>query len=377
MSDPVTLIVFSAGATGNDAERLVTRARHAITADAIERARALKLAERIIVATDSPELLATLRPYDVIADVDHPATAFAFGARLAQIVERYDVRKAFYLGGGAGALLSDDEWLAIADRLRAGDNVLIPNNLWSSDFVAFAPGTAALDLPRLDTDNNLAFLLRTQRNLTYVPLPRSPGTQFDVDTPTDVLLLRYAQAVGGYTRRFLDGARLDTAHIDGLLPHLTRRESELLVYGRVAGEIWQTFSGQIACRTRLLSEERGMIASGREARGEARSLLGFLFEAYGIRRAFEAIGETCTAALIDLRVLLAHRRARLSARDRFNADLLRPDLIDDDWLREFTRAARDAGFPVVLGGHSLVCGGLYLLVDAAWREFPPPAASSR
>ncbi|TMC51561.1 MAG: hypothetical protein E6J26_09650, partial [Chloroflexi bacterium] len=160
MSDLVTLLVFSAGSTQSDAERLVTEARHAITADVIARVRALGLVERIVVATDSHALAETLQPFDVVVDYDAPSAPFAFGARLAQVVERYSVRKAFYVGGGAGALLSDDEWRLVVDRLRADDNVLIPNNLWSSDFVAFAPANAALDLPILSSDNNLAFLLR-------------------------------------------------------------------------------------------------------------------------------------------------------------------------------------------------------------------------
>lgn len=376
MPDPVTLIVFSAGSLDDDVERLVTQARHAITADVVARARAIPAVERIIVATDSRELSATLQPYEVIADYDD-GQPFSFGARLAQIIERYDVQKAFYIGGGAGALLTDDEMRPIVERLRVADELMIPNNLFSSDFVAFAPARAALGLPPLETDNNLAFLLRMERKLTYTPLPRTVGTQFDVDTPTDVLLLGYGKGLGEHTRRFLDEAKLDTAHIERLLPHLTKRESELLVSGRVAGEVWQYFSTQIACRTRLLSEERGMIASGREARGEARSLLGFLFDAYGVERAFALLGELCTAALMDVRVLLAHRKLKPSARDRFNADLLRPDLIHDAWLREFTQAAMCARVPVVLGGHSLVCGGLYLLIDAAWKDFPPPQKEER
>ena len=101
-------------------------------------------------------------------------------------------------------------------------------------------------------------------------------------------------------------------------------------------------------------------------------MLGFLFDAYGVERGFELLGETCTAAVLDVRVLLAHRKIRASAHDRFNADLLRWEEIGEPWLREFTAAAARAPIPVILGGHSLVCGGLYLLVEGAWRDYPPP-----
>jgi hypothetical protein len=373
----VTLLVFSPGDFRDEVERLVTETRHAITLDVVERAREISAIERIIIATDSHDLAMQLRQYDVIADFDTETESFTFGARLARLVEQYRVEKAFYMGGGAGALLSVDEMRSICDRLAQSDQILIPNNYWSSDFVAFAPGRSMAGLPPLNTDNNLAHLLRTLRNLPVAPLARTVGTQFDVDTPTDVLLLRYGNALGRHTRAFLDTVHADIGHIERLLPHLTKRESELFVFGRVATEVWRYFETQIACRTRLLSEERGLVASGREARGEARSILGYLFDAQGSARAFELLHELCTAALIDLRVLLAHRRLNLPAADRFNADLFRADAIRDPWLRAFTEAAMQAPVPVILGGHSLVCGGLYLLAEAAWRDFPPPALNSR
>jgi hypothetical protein len=37
-------------------------------------------------------------------------------------------------------------------------------------------------------------------------------------------------------------------------------------------------------------------------------------------------------------------------------------------VRELTRAATQAPVPVLLGGHSLVSGGIMALVQAAWEE---------
>jgi hypothetical protein len=372
----VTLIVFSAGSLADSAERMVTETRHAITVDVVARARTIGVFQRIVVATDSQELAGALAPYDVQIDFDNPAERFAFGTRLAQLIERYQVEKAFYIGGGAGALLSSNEMRAIAERLDTEENILLPNNYWSTDFVAFAPAKAAMGLPPLDSDNNLSYLLRTERNLNLVAQPRTVGTQFDVDTPIDVVLLGYSKNVGPQTRAALEHLSPDRAAVERLLPHLTQRTSELLIFGRLAGDVMRYFETQIACRTRSLSEERGLLASGREARGEARSLLGFLFDAYGVERGFALLAEICTAAVLDVRVLLAHRKIRASAHDRFNADLLRADEISDPWLREFTAAAARAPIPVILGGHSLVCGGLYLLVEAAWRDYPPPKAKA-
>ena len=66
--------------------------------------------------------------------------------------------------------------------------------------------------------------------------------------------------------------------------------------------------------------------------------------------------------------MLVHLGVAVSRADRFWSDLGRPDKIEDAFLTEFTQAANDAPIPVLLGGHSLIAGGLMLLNEAAWRE---------
>jgi hypothetical protein len=73
------------------------------------------------------------------------------------------------------------------------------------------------------------------------------------------------------------------------------------------------------------------------------------------------------AALVDSRVLLAHRLgadevAWPAAEDRYASDLLLHERIADAWLRELTRSAAEAAIPIVLGGHTLVGPGLRLAV---------------
>ena len=74
------------------------------------------------------------------------------------------------------------------------------------------------------------------------------------------------------------------------------------------------------------------------------------------------------AAFLDDRVLWAHLKSWPDASDRFNSDLLLADLIVDPFIRQFTEAAISCPIPVILGGHSLVSGGLYVLVEAAWER---------
>jgi len=83
---------------------------------------------------------------------------------------------------------------------------------------------------------------------------------------------------------------------------------------------------------------------------------------------FDAVSRMGNALILDSRVILAHRRSWPSAADRFHSDLGQPEHIEDPFLRDFTAAAVEAPIPVVLGGHSLVSGGLWALVDAAWSR---------
>jgi hypothetical protein len=109
-----------------------------------------------------------------------------------------------------------------------------------------------------------------------------------------------------------------------------------------------------------------MEADGRGENGAARSLLGFYFDAVGPQRFFETLAELGDAAFSDTRVLLAHRRVSASRADRFASDLGDAEAISEPFLREFTRAAADAAIPVLLGGHSLMSGGLMALNEHAW-----------
>jgi hypothetical protein len=119
----------------------------------------------------------------------------------------------------------------------------------------------------------------------------------------------------------------------------------------------------------VFSEERGMRADGRLARGEVRSLLGMHLEAVGVERFFgQVIPQLGDAAFLDDRVMWAHRGLWPTMSDRFSSDLMLPEEISDPYIRRFTEAAMACPVPVVLGGHSLVSGGLPVLVEAAWRR---------
>ncbi len=108
-----------------------------------------------------------------------------------------------------------------------------------------------------------------------------------------------------------------------------------------------------------------MRASGRLSGGLVRSLLADYLELVGLERFFEEMGNLADAMFLDSRVILAARKSWPSPADRFYSDLRRPQDIADPFLRDFTAAALAAPLPVVLGGHSLVAGGLRALLEAA------------
>ena len=78
---------------------------------------------------------------------------------------------------------------------------------------------------------------------------------------------------------------------------------------------------------------------------------------------FDEMSQMADLVFFDTRVVLAHQRRWPTAADRYASDLGLPDEIEDEFLRELTRAAVKAPMPVVLGGHGVVAGDLYGLVD--------------
>ena len=111
-----------------------------------------------------------------------------------------------------------------------------------------------------------------------------------------------------------------------------------------------------------------MRASGRVERGEVRSLLADYVKLAGLEGFFDSLADLTNAVLFDDRVLLVSRGLWPSAPDRFNSDLGRWERVEDPFLRRFARAASESQIPVVLGGHSVVAGGLMALVEVLQSE---------
>jgi len=365
---PTAIVVMYGYSQADDVRRLVQEARLAATEDLLAQVGTGNW-DRVIVCSNEPEALSAAgMPVErVHSSTDH----FHFGRELQRVVESQGLQEyaLLYLGGGL-PLLNASILEAMRLHLAQADDVAITNNLHSSDFAGWAPGSAVLHIDAPDTDNDLAWQLR-RGGLAVTELPRSVETTFDIDTPTDLALLSLAANVGPRVAELLQRAPVGTVPLPALMSVLRSFEQTALCYGRISHYAWAYFAQKTACQTRIISEERGMRASGRLARGEVRSLLGFLAGMSGFPATFAMLSQLAGGLILDTRVLMAHHRQWPGAEDRFYADLGLAGEIADPWLREMTEAAQNCGVPVVMGGHCLVSGGLYLLGDAVRpKEIP-------
>jgi len=370
MPESPALVVFYGGTGDSPAERTVDAARLAAALDLAEasslRGSGLSLTgegsgqERIILVTDQPDLAVDLPG----VEVDFSAEPFHFGQRLTDIVRRRQLDSVIYAGAGSVPLFAADDFREVVARLARG--VIVTNNSFSSDLIAFPANERVLAVvERVGRDNALARAFN-EADLPVDELPRTVASQMDIDSPSDLLVLALTGDGGPRLRKHVAGLAPDTAAYERTLPLFADRASQIVVAGRVGSHSWAYLERQTACRVRLFAEERGMEAGGRADAGAARSLLGFFLESVGLERFFETLSELGDAAFIDTRVLLGHKRIAASREDRFLSDLGDADAISEPFLRDFTRSALAAPLPVLLGGHSLMSGGLMALNEHAW-----------
>lgn len=363
-------VLFFGRAGASELEQRLDTVRIAIAASVLRRAASAGFAPLIAVTSDA-EAIEALR--DAGAEtVRERSQPFHLGEELRGLVRARGLERLCAIGAGAGALLGSDELRALREELEAGEGLVLSNNYYSADLVAFAPASAldGIDLPA--TDNPLPRLLHQQAGLRSRQLVRSAATLLDVDTPADATVLVRHPACPPDLRGLRTWEAELGGRIERLMALITTAERELLVAGRVGAPVWTYLESQTACRVRMLAEERGMQAAGRDAGGSARTALGFLYQRTGPVEFFERMAELGDGMLFDSRVLFAHLGWRPSGAERFASDLFDAAGAGAE-LGPFTAAARDASVPVLLGGHTLVSGVLWTMVEAAWSGHPEPA----
>lgn len=374
-------IIMVGGSGQTPAEQLVQAARQAATRDLIAQLQDFEVHPIIVAA---PEIAWLEDIPGIHADQDDPALPFHFGQRLAELIVRHGLEHVLYFGGGSAPLLDDNILNMIALLLeRAGSpdassipsHIALTNNKHSSDWLALTQARDALGIIRAtDRDNSLAWQLDQggEYDVRVVAGIR-PATAMDLDTPADLAILAHHPDIKPALAAALSASPyLRALPIDAIAQRAAQVEGQLTLIGRVAPLAWQALNKATQCWIRVYSEERGMVASGRLERGEVRSLLGELLALRGPEAFFSTLAGMTDAAIIDSRPLMASQGHWPGDADRFASDLYLAEQIQNDWLREFTRAAQAASIPVLLGGHSLVAGGLYALTEIIEKKKAAP-----
>lgn len=367
-SNKPALVIFEGGRARAMPERMLQKAREAIVLEHIEKAQQSGAFSTVIVCTNRVELAKQARALGAEIDLDAPGVPFHFGLRLQHVIQERGLHAVCSMGGGAAPLITVDEMRYIGQLFEENDRFVAANNVHSADIVAFAPADALLRFPPPPMDNSLALALHHEADLPLISLPRTLGLHFDVDTPSDLLVLAVHPDRGPRVAASLEAFSVDLSPFEAAKTTLLDPGVDVFIYGRVGSLLFSYLDERTRCRIRLLSEERSMKALGRDVRGEVRSLLGFMLEQVGMRGLIRMWEQMCSTVFVDTRVLMAHVHADISPADRFYSDLKMPERIKNPWLRQLTAATLETDLPVLLGGHGLVHGGIWALVDAAYRE---------
>ncbi len=308
--------------------------------------------------------------------------ARSFGEHLRTLTRDVSTAGIVVLGSGALPLATRADRRRFVDAAAAETPGALANNRYSADAVAIAGASVLRDLPDLPGDNALPRWLEEVAGVPVRDLAGRWRLGVDLDSPLDLLLPGVARAAGlGATRPGVLGAAAE--RLAAVLARLDDRRAEVLVAGRTSAATLGDLETRAAARVRAFVEERGLRAASRLALADAdartlggastdrgrppRSILGRALDVGGPGALGAVLAPLCDAAIVDTRVLLAHRLGADEDRwpppeDRFASDLLLPETIRDPWLRELTTAARDGEVPVLLGGHTLVGPGLRLLL---------------
>ena len=363
----------------------------------LERARAASAARHHEAFTD-------LGALDVRI-VSDPPDGRSFGARLrglaGEAIAASRGRQVGFvvLGGGSMPLARREDRQAFLATAAARATRALANNFYSADAVAVSDARLLVEVPDLAADNALPRWLAEHAGVPVADFRERGRLGFDIDSPLDALLLARDQGcppeLAALGAEIADANPQVVAALAGIAAVVADRRAEVLVAGRTSPRALLSLERVAACRIRALLEERGLRASSGLALGDRdpddepgahvdespgapgplidpmhlrppRSVLGMVLDTRGPDALGEIAAELADAAMIDSRVLLAHRLGGDEAAwpplaDRLASDLLRADEIEDPWLRALTASAARARIPILLGGHTLVGPGLPLI----------------
>lgn len=298
-----------------------------------------------------------------------PQDGISFGERLRGLAGELEHGTGLVaLGSGSIPLATDDDLRALLATASSGHRRALTNNRYSSDVIAVGDAAILATVPDLPSDNGLPRWLEAEAGIRVDELPDRDRLGLDLDSPLDLELLRrhlacpkpLADLARSMAHRL---ARVAEAFEE--LAALARDPSaELLIAGRLTSAGLRRLEEQTACRIRAFVEERGLRTATPRQRPPA-AALGLLLDREGPEEIGALVARLADGAIIDSRVLLAHRlgadeAAWPSPEDRYASDLLLADRVRDPWLQQLTLHAWSHEVPIALGAHSLLGPGLSL-----------------
>ncbi len=374
MSRKITaLIMLGKGGTSN-CEALVHNARRKAAIYTVQKLSRIDKVENIIVAVPQQEKYVWEQDNyfnnsseNVIWDLDPSDHPFHFGRRVSEIVRKNNLECMLYIGGASMPLLKLTILEEVIDKLiKARDKYAITNNFHSSDWLGITDGSVIPMLTKwLPRDNMLGWVLQNRGGFIVDALPPSAGTQLDIDTPTDLVAMRWHPDTPSDMRSFLvkNLPHESLARWEKAAQKLNTPGNHVALIGRVSPYLWQMLQSNSEAWIRVFSEEQGMTSRGRWGGGTVQSLLGHYIDILGANVLFEKLDEMVDVGFIDTRVYMAHHGRWPTAADRYASDLFQTEQIRNKNLRRFTQAALECHSPIILGAYGSVSGGLYSLIE--------------
>lgn len=315
---------------------------------------------------------------DDVAIVEGSADGRTFGARLRDLVGHRGPGGLVVLGSGAIPLATAADRRAFVLAAGRDEPRALANNRYSTDIVAIARSDRLPMIPDLPGDNALPRWLEEVAGYIVEDLRRRWRLAVDIDGPLDVLLTTGRDEAEDADANGIELGPV-TTRFDAVGRVAGNKRAELLVAGRTSAATLTWLERHTLSRTRALVEERGLRAASRLAQAgltgatqrPPASVVGALLDRDGPESFGRHLARLADAAIVDTRVLLAHRlgadeAAWPPAEDRFASDLLLADRVADPWLRALTASAAAATIPILLGGHTLVGPGVRLIVGRSW-----------
>ncbi len=349
------------GGSESWAEQHILNAHRANALDLIRILRGQGI-ESVIVA--SPETDWLPDDLEVIRDDDVPDQSFHFGERLARLIEKHPTQALLHFGGGSAPLVDRSTTgmlLGLLEKSLRQDgsipsHIALTNNLHSSDWIAISQVQDAIPIiERADRDNGLALSFKESDQFEVRVLASlRPATSMDIDSLSDLAILAQHPALQPELRQMIGNAAKDLEDIPilPLLDVLRSPNKHLLIVGRVSPLAWNTLERLAKCQIDVITERFGYSI-----------LKTWMGKSGYISNAIHPLEKIADAVLFDNRPFLESIGASPNTHDLLASDTLLLEDVEDHTLRELLVAVDDLHIPIVMGGESLVTGGLYALAE--------------